>query len=169
MRYIKIITLLLLPFLGFSQIKLEPKTIFDGEMQISIPVGLSKIDNPISEVSAYEWLFANRDKDVLLSISYPSDQLNPNQLHAYKSFLIKGVKEDYPSMTITGSDILKINERQIGFIECHQTIDNKIVYTSIYFTSFKGKVFKISLEYTKDHEVQWKNVSKNIIGTLKIL
>ena len=165
----KIITLLLFPFLGFSQINLEPKTIFDGKIQISIPVGLNKIDNPIAEISGYEWLFANRDNDILLSISYPSDRLNLNQFYAYKSFLIKGLKEDYPGITITGSDVVEINERQIGFIECHQTINNKIVYSSIYFSSVEGRVFKISLEYIKDYQPQWKNISKDIIETLKIL
>ena len=83
--------------------------------------------------------------------------------------MIKGLKEDYPSITITGSDVVEINDRKIGFIECHQTIDNKIVYTSIYFSSVEGRVFKISLEYTKDHLAQWKNISKDIIGTVKIL
>ncbi len=169
MHYMKILALLLFPFSGFSQIKLEPKTIFDEEIELSIPVGLERTDNPLSEIGGDEWLYVNSDKSVFFSISYPSNRLNTNQLHAYRNFLINGLKEDFPGIIISDSDVVEINERKIGFIECHQTIANKIVCTSIYFTSVKGRVFKVSLEYEKDLQDQWKNICREIIGTLKIL
>lgn len=165
----KIITLLLLPFLGFSQIKLQPKTFFDGKIQISIPVDLKQIDNPITEVRDYELLFVNNNNQILLSISYPSEPLNLNQFNAYKSFTIKGLKEDFPGIAITDSGVDKINERQIGFIESYQIIDGKTVYSSIYFSSVQGRIFKIHLEYAKEFQAQWKNISYDIIGTIKIL
>lgn len=164
----KIIALLFLPFLGFSQIKLESKTLFNGKVGISIPVDLNEIDNPISSVSGYELLFANRAKDVILSISYPSELLNLKQFYAYERFLIKYLKQDYPNIIVSDSGVVKINERQIGFIECHEAKNDQTVYTSIYFSSVDGRVFKISLEYVKEYQAQWKNIGKDIIGTLKV-
>jgi len=164
----KIIALLFLPYFGFSQIKLEPKTIFNGKIEISIPVDLSEVDNPFSSVSGYELLFANRAKDIILSISYPSEPLNLKQFYAYERFLIKYLKQDYPNIIVSDSGVVNINERQIGFIECHEAKNDQTVYTSIYFSSVDGRVFKISLEYVKEHQAQWKNISKDIIGTLKV-
>lgn len=165
----KIIALLFLPFLGFSQIKLESKTLFNGKVEISIPVDLSEIDNPISSISGYELLFVNRARDVILSISYPSDLLNLKQFYVYERFLIKYLKQDYPNIIVSDSGVVKINERQIGFIECHEAKnDQTVVYTSIYFSSVDGRVFKVSLEYVKEYQAQWKNIAKDIIGTLTV-
>lgn len=162
----KTIILLLLPFFGFSQVNLESKKLFDGKIQVSIPVELKATDNPLS-LENDDILFVNRDKDVILSISYTAEKLNSNQFNAYQRFLIKGLKEDFPDIIIADSGVVKNNERQIGFIECQQAINDKTVYSSIYFTSIEGKIFKISLEYAKDYQTQWKNVCKEIMGTLK--
>jgi hypothetical protein len=162
----KTIILLLLPFLGFSQVKLEPKNLFDGKIQVSIPVELNESNNPLSFEND-DILFVNRDKNVILSISYTTEKLNLNQFYAYQRFLIKGLKEDFPDIIIADSGVVKNNERQIGFIECQQAINDKTVYSSIYFTSVKGRIFKISLEYAKDYQTRWKNVSKDIMETLK--
>ncbi len=162
----KTIILLLLPLFGFSQIKLEPKKLFDGKIQISIPVELKETDNPLS-LENDDILFVTGDKDVILSISYTAEKLNFNQFYAYQRFLIKGLKEDFSNIIIADSGVVKNNERQIGFIECQQAINDKSVYTSIYFTSVDGRIFKISLEYVKDYRAQWKNVNKDIMETLK--
>jgi len=162
----KTVILLLLPFLGFTQVKLEPKKLFNGKIQISIPVELKESDNPLS-LENDDILFVNRDKDVILSISYTEEKLNLNQFYAYQRFLIKGLKEDFPNIIITDSGVVKNNERQIGFIECQQAINDKTVYSSIYFASVDGRIFKISLEYAKENQTQWKSVSKGIMETLK--
>ena len=164
----KTIILLLLPLFGFSQIKLESKKLFDGKIQISIPVELKETDNPLS-LENDDILFLTGDKDVILSISYTTEKLNFNQFYAYQRFLIRGLKEDFPNIIIADSGVVKNNERQIGFIECQRAINDKSVYTSIYFTSVDGRIFKISLEYVKDYRAQWKNVSKEIMETLKPL
>lgn len=164
----KTIILLLLPFLGFSQIKLEPKKLFDGKIQVSIPVELKETDNPLS-LENNDILFVNKGKDVILSISYTAEKLNPNQFYAYQRFLIKGLKEDFTNIIIADSGVVKNNERQIGYIECQQVVNEKTVYSSIYFTSVDGRIFKISLEFAKDYQTQWKNVSKSIMESLKPL
>ena len=162
----KTIILLLLPLLGFSQIKLEPKKLFDGKIQVLIPVELKESNNPLSPEND-DILFTNRDKDIILSISYAEGKLNFNQFHAYQQFLVKGLKEDFPNIIILDSGVVKNSERQIGFIECQQAINDKTVYDSIYFTSLDGKIFKISLEYVKDYRDKWKNVTKDIMETIK--
>ena len=162
----KTIILLLLPFFGFSQVKLEPKKLFAGKIQLSIPVELKETDNPLS-LENNDILFVNRDKDIILSISYTAEKLNVNQFYAYQRFTIKGLKEDFPNIIIVDSGVVKNHERQIGFIDCQQVINDKTVYTSIYFTSIDGRLFKITLEYAKDYQTQWKNVSKDIMETLK--
>lgn len=164
----KIIILSLLPFFGYSQVRLEPKQLFDGKIQISIPVELEESNNPLS-LGNYDILFLNRDKDVILNISYTAEKLNLNQYYAYQRFLIKGLKEDFPDIIIADSDVVKNNDRQIGFIECQQSINGKTVYSSIYYTSVEGRIFKISLEYVKEYQNQWKDVSKLIMETLKVL
>lgn len=163
-----ILFLLLFPFLGFSQIKLEPKELFGGKIEVSIPVELKKTDNPLSPVSDEE-LFVNRQRDILLSISYPSETLKLNQFYAYKRFLIEGLKEDFPNIIIADSGVVNNNGKQIGFIECQEIINDKTVYTSIYFTSVNGRLFKVTLEYIKEYQAQWKSMSKEILATLKVL
>jgi len=123
----KIIALLFLPYFGFSQIKLEPKTIFNGKIEISIPVDLSEVDNPFSSVSGYELLFANRAKDIILSISYPSEPLNLKQFYAYERFLIKYLKQDSPNIIFSYSGFVNIREKQIGVLECHRAINEQTV------------------------------------------
>ncbi len=167
MKAINVLLLLSFPFLGFSQIKLEPQKLFDQKIQISIPSELKKTDHPVSSVND-EVLFVNTNRDIILSITYPMETLNLNQFYAYKRFLIKGVRQDFPNIVIADSGVVKNNEIQIGFIECQEIVDDKTVYTSIYFTSIKGRLFKITLEYIKEYQDQWKNISKDILETLKV-
>lgn len=162
----KTIILLLLPFISFSQINLKPKEIFDGKIQVSIPIELTESENPLSPEND-DILFVNEDREVILSISYTDEKLNPNQFHAYQRFLIRGLREDFPDIVIVDSGVVKNDSTQIGFIECQQAIKGKIVYSSIYFTSVDGRILKITLEYAEEYQAQWKNVSKDIMGTLK--
>jgi len=162
----KTIILLLLPFLGFSQVNLVPKNLFDGKIQISIPVELLESKNPLSHEND-DIIFVSKAKNVILSISYTEEKLNINQFRAYERFLVKGLKEDFPGIIIAATGVLKKNYRQIGFIECQRAINDKIIFSSIYFTSVDGRIFKISLEYEKQYQPQWKDVASEIMNTLK--
>lgn len=161
----KTIILLLLPFLGFSQIKLEPKLLFNGKIQVSTPAELSESVNSMAQ--ANDILLVNREREVILSISFTSEKLNQNQFLAYQRFLINGLKEDFPNITIADSGVVKKKERQVGFIECQRQINDKTVYSSIYFTSVEGKIFKITLEYEIGYQDKWKNVCKEIMESLR--
>ncbi|MDC9616272.1 hypothetical protein PSI19_20970 [Xenorhabdus khoisanae] len=167
-KLLPIIFILFLPFKTLAKISLERQQIPKHSLSIKIPKGFTLMDEKYKKLKYpstqdnEKVIFTDERGKVNIIISFGTVSMLPEQLDLFTNSLVKLMPNYQPSVkkvTVDGMDA-----RIIDFISSAMDTD---IHNKMLTTSFKDKAVIVSFNATIDEWEQYKNVSKDILLSLK--
>ncbi len=170
----KLVLLLFIPFIGFSQIKLQKISLFDSHVQMQIPAKLSAVTNDI-------WVLKYHDKPKpMLALSDENGEVNligdstnqrasESQLASFKDYELASTKKSRSDAQILDQGIKSINNKNVAFIKFITQASDQKIFNYYFFTIYKGKILFFTFNCIEKLQKDWEPIADNIINSLQIL
>ncbi|CAM3785990.1 hypothetical protein [Xenorhabdus thuongxuanensis] len=168
-KLLPIIFILFLPFKTLAKVSLERQQVPKHALSIKIPKGFILMDEkskrlkyPSMRDSNEKVIFTDERGKVNIIISAGTVSMFPEQLDMFTDSLVKLMPNYQPSLqkvTVDGKDA-----RIIDFISRAMDTD---IHNKMLTTSFNGKAVIVSFNTTVDEWEQYKDVSTDILLSLK--
>lgn len=170
---LKLITLLLLPVLGFSQTKLSKINLLNDKVEILAPEGLSKMTDEIWKLKYGTTprpilVLTDENAEVNLLADMTQQPATENQLAAYKDFRIANLKKTRTDITILEDAVKTVNGKKVGVIKfSSQAVDQKI-FNYYFFSIVDGKILLFTFNCAEKLKATWEKTADEILLSLKI-
>lgn len=170
----KIITLLVFPIFGFSQIKLD-KTInlLDNKVEIHVPKTLSIMSDEMWTLKYHtqtrpELVLTDENAEINFLVNTTQQPSTENQLAAYKDFRIANLKKSRTDIIMLGDGLKIVNGKKLGFFKfLSQAIDQK-VFNYYFFTIVNGKILFFTFNCIEKLQSTWEKTADDILNSLQV-
>ena len=169
----KIIVLLLFPFLGFSQIKLVNTELLNGKVEILLPAKLTAMSQENWELKYHTsnkptMVLSDANGEVNLIADHTSQSLAENQLLQYEQMRVQNLLKNHPDIQKVDSSIQVVNGHQLGVVKfISQAVDQKI-FNCYFFTVVGGRVLFFTFNCIESLESKWEKTVDEIIASVTL-
>jgi len=169
----RLIILLLLPALGFSQGRLKSISLFDGRLELMVPKRVSDMSD---EMWALKYRSRERpamvltddDGEVNLLASGTRQSASEDQMTAFVDFQIDQLNKQRSDLFMLEHGVKTVNGKNVGFFKFHSTAADQKVFNYYFFIIVDGKVvfFTFNCIYRLQHD--WEDTADRIVASLKV-
>jgi len=166
--------LLLLPFFSQAQIKLEPRSLLNGKIELLVPdyfkpmtpeIMAVKYPNPGQQPNL---VLTDENAEVNLVISLTPQPIKPEQMGQYKDFMISSLKRSHPDAEWQDNGVKTINGKKVGYFKMISAAVDQKVFVFYFFTNVDGKALIITFNCTETLLPKWKDTADAIMTSLKV-
>ena len=167
-------TLLLLPFLSQAQIKLEPRSLLNGKVEILVPDYFKQMS---AEMMAVKYpnttqhpdaVLTDANAEVNLVISQTGQPVTADQIGQYKDFMITTMKHARPDAVWLDNGVKIINGQKVGYFKMMTAAVDQKVFVYYFFTSLHGKLLIFTFNCTEALLPKWKDTADEMVASLKV-
>ncbi|MGZ3751038.1 MAG: hypothetical protein ACXVAU_07175, partial [Mucilaginibacter sp.] len=168
------ILLLLMPFLGFSQINLEQQRFLNNRVELLVPIGfihMSAGDRDIkypNQSQQPDVILTDQNGDVNILIVMLSQTIHPSQIAAYKDFQIATLKKSHPNSQWLDNGVRTINGKSVGYFKFITDAADQKIFDYYFFTELDGRVLLLTFNCTEKLLPKWKATAETIVSSLSI-
>jgi len=169
------ILLLLIPFCGIAQTKLEKKSFLDGKLELLVPTYFKPMAADVLDAKYPDrnhqpnLVLTDNDAEVNIVISYvPQQPLQDDQMAAYKDFQISSLKRMHPDAKWLESGVKTVNGKNIGYFKFTSSGADQPVFNYYFFTNMNGKVLLLTFNCPEKLLPKWKDTVETIVSSLTV-
>ncbi len=170
----KIIALIILfPFIGFSQTKLERIKLLNDKIEISAPKELLKMTDEMWSIKYKErarpiLVLSDENGEVNLLADVTTLTATEDQLASFKDSQMEQLRKSRPDLEFLGNGLKTINGKKVGYFKfLSQAIDQK-VFNYYFFAIVDSKILLCSFNCVEKLRVAWENTADEIVASLMI-
>jgi hypothetical protein len=168
----KILILLLLPVLGFSQVKLDTVNFLSGKVKILAPKELKPMSDEMWTLKYKSrarpvLVLSDEDGEVNLIADMTQQPASESQLTSFKDFQIQQLKSRHPELELLSDGVKTVNGRKVGYFKfVTKAIDQK-VFNYYFFTLIDGKILLFTFNCIEKLQKKWESTADQIVSSLK--
>ena len=169
----RLLVLLLLPILGFSQGKLKNISLFEGKVELMVPKRMSEMSD---EMWALKYRSRERpamvltddDGEVNLLASETSQSATESQMTDFVDFQIDQLTKQRPDLFILDRGVRTVNGKNVGFFKFLSTAVDQKVFNYYFFIILDGKVVLFTFNCIDKLRNDWEYTADQIVASLKV-
>jgi len=169
----RLLVLLLLPVLGFSQGKLKSISLFDGRVELMVPKRMAEMSD---EMWALKYRSRERpamvltddDGEVNLLASGTRQSASEDQMTAFVDFQMDQLKKQRSDLTILDSGVQTVNGKNVGFFKFLSTAADQKVFNYYFFIIVDDKVVFFTFNCIYRLRGDWEDTADRIVASLKV-
>ena len=158
---------------GQKNIELELTNLLNNKVSILIPKSFNIMSEEMSKLkypseNRPSLIYTNEDGSINVAFNHTTSKTTNSNISQYKDYLKGTFKNLYPSATWYGDGTLKLNGKNVGFLELlTPAIDTK-VYNLIFFTELENRLLLVTFNCTEEEMKDWKPIAKEIMNSITI-
>jgi hypothetical protein len=169
----RLLLLLLLPALGFSQGKLTTISLFDGKVELMVPKKLSEMSD---EMWALKYrsrerppmVLTDADGEVNIIASETQQPANDSQMSAFVDFQLGQLRKQRPDLAILDHGVKTVNNRKVGYFKFLSQAEDQKVFNYYFFIIVDGKVVMFTFNCIEKLQNDWEPTADEIVASLKV-
>ena len=170
----KLIALLLLPIVGFGQIKLDNKlSLLDNKVEISLPKELSKMSDTMWSYKYHRLprpalVMTDENGEINLLLNLTNQAATESQLSEYADLRVANLKKTRTDIKILDQGVKVVNGKKVGFIKFSSVAVDQNIFNYYFFTVLDGKIIFFTFNCIEKLQKTWESVAEDILNSLKV-
>jgi hypothetical protein len=164
--------LILLPVCSFGQANLETRKLFDGKVELMVPVEFRPMTVEVMDKKYPDQqpdvVLTDDDAEVNIVASRTKQLLEGSQMEAYKDFMIASLKKSHPDAQWLDSGVKTINGKRVGYFKMLTNAADQKVFVYYFFTDMDGRALIMTFNCTEKLLPTWKDTADSIVASLKV-
>jgi len=169
----RLLILLLLPVIGFSQGKLKSITLFDGRIELMVPKRMAEMSD---EMWALKYRSRERppmvltddDGEVNLLASGTRQSAIESQMTDFVDFQMDQLNKQRSDLAMLDHGVRTVNGKNVGFIKFFSTAADQKVFNYYFFIIVDGKVVFFTFNCIDKLRNDWEDTADQIVTSLKV-
>jgi len=155
------------------QIELETKSFFNDKVELKIPkefqiMSEERIKVKYPSENRPTLIYTDTTGGINVALNLTSSKASQGLIPSYKDYLLKAMKDQYPTAKWKSDGVADINGRKVAYLELITPgVDTKI-YNLMFFTDVDGKLLLCTFNCTKSSLEEWAPTAKEIMYSLKV-
>ena len=169
----RLLVLLILPILGFSQGKLKSISLFEGKVELMVPKKMAEMSD---EMWALKYRSRERpamvltddDGEVNLLASQTQQPAREDQMTAFLDFQMDQLKKQRSDLAMLDHGVKSVNGKNVGFFKFLSTAVDQKVFNYYFFIIVDGKVVLFTFNCIDKLRNDWEDTADQIVASLKV-
>ncbi|MCA9006363.1 MAG: hypothetical protein KDA70_13920 [Planctomycetaceae bacterium] len=154
-------------------IRLQPRTLLDGDLQLLIPEGFTlmsekniKLKYPSERRPTL--VFSNVSGSVNVAINYTTNSMSQGRINRFHRDLEEMFQKQFPTATWYQSGVADINGRKWALLNLTTPAADIDVHNLMVGTTLNRRLLLVTFNVTKDLEEMWLNPGQAVIQSLSV-
>jgi hypothetical protein len=153
-------------------ISLDTKSLLGDRVELKIPSDF-EIMSEVMMITKYPserrptLVYTNETGGINVALNLTENPASQEVISAYKDSFVQSFESMYPSAEWKDKGVMKVNGKQVGYLELVTPAIDTEIYNLMFFTDLDGKLLLCTFNCTKKDIDEWSPIAHEILGSLK--